>query len=165
MWKGQGCGSLVLALVWLMLAVCGRAREPSAAHNRRLAPGRGNQRALPLSLNVCGSGCCNGWALGPQTRQCTKPICFPRCQNGGFCQQPQTCFCKPGFTGTRCEIVTDLQLPTNPTTVSPKAQPVPVLSMGRISKKQKRERAGGKKASSTRYIGRKKSTVRWQPLT
>ncbi|XP_059496899.1 latent-transforming growth factor beta-binding protein 1-like isoform X2 [Stegostoma tigrinum] len=37
--------------------------------------------------------------------------------------------------------------------------------MGRISKKQKREKAGGKKASSARYVGRKKSTVRWQPLT
>ncbi|XP_078389397.1 latent-transforming growth factor beta-binding protein 4-like isoform X2 [Cetorhinus maximus] len=162
MWQCQGFGAAALGLC-LTLTLLTRGGHPSHPHNRRLAPGRPGLRGA--SLNVCGSGCCKGWILGLQTRKCTKPICFPRCQNGGFCQRPQTCVCKPGFAGTRCEIVTDIQLPTNPTTSPPQTQPLPALAIGRVSKKEKRERAAGKKLSNTRYIGRKKSTVRWQPLT
>ncbi|XP_072345995.1 latent-transforming growth factor beta-binding protein 4 isoform X2 [Scyliorhinus torazame] len=62
-------------------------------------------------------------------------------------------------------MVTDIQLVTNRATTPPQTQPVPALSIVRLRKKEKRERATGKKTPSTRYIGRKKSTVRWQPLT
>ncbi|XP_038641732.1 latent-transforming growth factor beta-binding protein 1-like [Scyliorhinus canicula] len=156
----RGFGALSLCLLLPVLAGQGEVRHPQ---DRRLSPGRAGLRRA--SLNACGSGCCKGWILGPQTRQCTKPICFPRCQNGGFCQRPQTCVCKPAFTGTRCEMVTDILLLTNRATAPPQTQPVPALSIVRHRKKEKRERATGKKTPSMRYIGRKKSTVRWQPLT
>ncbi|XP_078097996.1 latent-transforming growth factor beta-binding protein 4-like isoform X3 [Mustelus asterias] len=65
----------------------------------------------------------------------------------------------------RCEIVSNLQLLTHPATPPPQTQPAPALPIGHLSNKEKRERTPGRKASSARYVGRRKSTVRWQPLT
>jgi hypothetical protein len=30
-------------------------------------------------------------------------ICIHPCVNGGECTSPNTCTCKPGYEGTRCE--------------------------------------------------------------
>ncbi|XP_029628336.1 latent-transforming growth factor beta-binding protein 4 isoform X3 [Salmo trutta] len=53
--------------------------------------------------NVCGNRCCHGWTLSPKTQKCTKPRCLPRCHNGAVCRQPNTCECRTGFYGARCE--------------------------------------------------------------
>ncbi|KAG7510151.1 latent-transforming growth factor beta-binding protein 2 [Solea senegalensis] len=67
--------------------------KPSSAHTRRL-----------VGPNVCGGQqCCSGWALAPGTNRCIKPDCQPPCQNRGSCSRPQTCVCRSGFQGARCE--------------------------------------------------------------
>ncbi|XP_067830905.1 LOW QUALITY PROTEIN: latent-transforming growth factor beta-binding protein 4-like [Heptranchias perlo] len=160
----RGFGAALALGCCLLLALLTRDREPSVPGNRRSAPGRPRPRLRAVSLNVCGGECCTGWVLGPRTGKCTKPVCSPRCQNGGLCRRPHTCVCRLGFQGPRCETVTDLHLPTNLTSPPPRARPVPTSSVGH-ARGGKRERAVGKKASSVRYVGRKKSTVRWRPLT
>ncbi|CAH2314059.1 latent-transforming growth factor beta-binding 1-like [Pelobates cultripes] len=63
----------------------------------------GGVKRKPLSVNVCAAQCCPGWTVAPKTGTCTRAICTPRCKNGGLCKKPQTCVCKSGFVGTRCE--------------------------------------------------------------
>ncbi|XP_039598234.1 latent-transforming growth factor beta-binding protein 2-like isoform X2 [Polypterus senegalus] len=53
--------------------------------------------------NVCGGHCCSGWAVAPGSNRCIKPDCNPPCQNRGSCSRPQTCVCRSGFQGSRCE--------------------------------------------------------------
>ncbi|TNN47543.1 Latent-transforming growth factor beta-binding protein 2 [Liparis tanakae] len=36
--------------------------------------------------------------------------CQPPCQNRGSCSRPQTCVCRSGFQGPRCEEVTPEQV-------------------------------------------------------
>ncbi|XP_041121166.1 latent-transforming growth factor beta-binding protein 2-like isoform X1 [Polyodon spathula] len=57
----------------------------------------------PVGPNVCGGRCCTGWAIAPGTNRCIKPDCNPPCQNRGSCSRPQTCVCRSGFQGFRCE--------------------------------------------------------------
>ncbi|XP_077986668.1 epidermal growth factor-like protein 8 [Glandiceps talaboti] len=48
--------------------------------------------------------CCPGWQKHNDiARGCRKPICTQPCQNYGRCTGPDTCTCRPGFTGTHCE--------------------------------------------------------------
>ncbi|XP_062256693.1 latent-transforming growth factor beta-binding protein 1 isoform X2 [Platichthys flesus] len=54
-------------------------------------------------VNVCGGQCCHGWSQVQGSQRCTKPNCFPTCQNGGMCLRPQLCVCKPGSKGKACE--------------------------------------------------------------
>ncbi|XP_028250717.1 latent-transforming growth factor beta-binding protein 2-like [Parambassis ranga] len=75
-------------------------RKPSSASTRRL-----------VGPNVCGGQqCCSGWALAPGTNRCIKPDCQPPCQNRGSCSRPQTCVCRSGFQGSRCEEVAPEQV-------------------------------------------------------
>ncbi|KAJ7989122.1 hypothetical protein DPEC_G00316250 [Dallia pectoralis] len=54
--------------------------------------------------NVCGGyQCCSGWAVASGTNRCIKPDCQPPCQNRGSCSRPNTCVCRSGFQGARCD--------------------------------------------------------------
>ncbi|KAM4696305.1 latent-transforming growth factor beta-binding protein 4 [Rhinophrynus dorsalis] len=53
--------------------------------------------------NLCGVKCCSGWRVAPKTGTCSRAVCAPKCKNGGLCRKPQTCVCKVGFHGPRCE--------------------------------------------------------------
>ncbi|KAF1374953.1 hypothetical protein PFLUV_G00234380 [Perca fluviatilis] len=77
-----------------------QSSKPSSASTRRL-----------VGPNVCGGQqCCSGWALAPGTNRCIKPDCQPPCQNRGSCSRPQTCVCRSGFQGPRCEEVAPEQV-------------------------------------------------------
>ncbi|XP_059840950.1 latent-transforming growth factor beta-binding protein 4-like isoform X3 [Hypanus sabinus] len=153
------CSEAVALGCCLILAFLPRQAKPGVPGTPRSAPGRGLVRAA--RVKVCGAACCKGWASGPQAGRCTKPLCIPRCRNGGFCQRPQTCACKPGFEGRRCETEISLQHRSNITV--PSARPLEVVSTS-SSLKGGRGREG-RKAVISRYIGRKKATVRRQPLS
>ncbi|KAM4729848.1 latent-transforming growth factor beta-binding protein 1 isoform 3-T3 [Anableps anableps] len=83
----------------------------SQVRNRRMgnpaaaAPQQQDQNQLmKLSgVNVCGGQCCHGWSKTQGSQRCTKPNCFPPCQNGGMCLKPQYCVCKSGSMGNACE--------------------------------------------------------------
>ncbi|XP_051900341.1 LOW QUALITY PROTEIN: latent-transforming growth factor beta-binding protein 1-like [Pristis pectinata] len=99
-------------------------------------------------------------------RSCGKcrraALCFPRCRNGGFCQRPQTCACKPGFEGRRCETKITLQNQLNSTVPSTQPRSLEGLSAGSSMKGERGP--GERKAASSHYIVRKKASVRRQPL-
>ncbi|XP_053330114.1 latent-transforming growth factor beta-binding protein 2-like [Spea bombifrons] len=67
---------------------------------KKLEKGR---KVHKMSPNLCGEQCCAGWTVAPKTGACTRAVCSPRCKNGGVCRRPQTCLCKGGFEGPRCE--------------------------------------------------------------
>ncbi|XP_066540517.1 latent-transforming growth factor beta-binding protein 4 isoform X2 [Hoplias malabaricus] len=69
--------------------------------------------------NVCGPRCCSGWTVQLKTKQCTKPRCLPRCHNKAVCLQPNTCQCRPGFSGHRCEQRVWFWTPSNETSTFP----------------------------------------------
>ncbi|XP_067465431.1 latent-transforming growth factor beta-binding protein 1 isoform X4 [Thunnus thynnus] len=74
--------------------------------------GQEQKQLMKLSgVNVCGGQCCHGWSKAQGSQRCTKPNCFPQCQNGGMCLRPQLCVCKPGSNGKACEQKT---VPTHP---------------------------------------------------
>ncbi|KAM8914978.1 latent-transforming growth factor beta-binding protein 2-like isoform 3-T3 [Spinachia spinachia] len=93
------------------------ARHPSGPQHRTGAnrrqgskPNSASTRRL-VGPNVCGGQqCCSGWALAPGTNRCIKPDCQPPCQNRGSCSRPQTCVCRSGFQGPRCEEATPEQV-------------------------------------------------------
>ncbi|XP_069064594.1 latent-transforming growth factor beta-binding protein 2 isoform X3 [Pleurodeles waltl] len=62
-----------------------------------------SQRPRFMGPNVCGGQCCSGWTTALGTGRCIKPVCAPPCQNKGSCSRPQTCVCRSGFQGPRCE--------------------------------------------------------------
>ncbi|XP_062325560.1 latent-transforming growth factor beta-binding protein 2-like [Osmerus eperlanus] len=77
-----------------------QANKHSSSKTRRL-----------VGANVCGGQqCCSGWAQAPGTSRCIKPDCQPPCQNRGSCSRPQTCVCRSGFQGSRCEEVAPEQV-------------------------------------------------------
>ncbi|XP_034078265.1 latent-transforming growth factor beta-binding protein 2 [Gymnodraco acuticeps] len=80
--------------------------------NRRQSSKTGSASTRRLvGPNVCGGQqCCSGWALAPGTNRCIKPDCQPPCQNRGSCSRPQTCVCRSGFQGPRCEEVAPEQV-------------------------------------------------------
>ncbi|XP_006813261.1 epidermal growth factor-like protein 8 [Saccoglossus kowalevskii] len=48
--------------------------------------------------------CCPGWTThSERARGCRQPICSQPCHNYGRCTAPETCTCRPGWTGTYCE--------------------------------------------------------------
>ncbi|KAL0969139.1 hypothetical protein UPYG_G00223040 [Umbra pygmaea] len=70
-----------------------QSNKPSSPQTKRLA-----------GPNVCGGHhCCSGWAVASGTNRCIKPDCQPPCQNRGSCSRPNTCVCRSGFQGARCE--------------------------------------------------------------
>ncbi|XP_036928242.1 latent-transforming growth factor beta-binding protein 2-like [Acanthopagrus latus] len=86
------------------------ARHPASQQHRTKVNRRQSSRPSSASArrlvgpNVCGGQqCCSGWALAPGTNRCIKPDCQPPCQNRGSCSRPQTCVCRSGFQGPRCE--------------------------------------------------------------
>ncbi|XP_077945511.1 latent-transforming growth factor beta-binding protein 2 isoform X5 [Gasterosteus aculeatus] len=93
------------------------ARHPSGPQHRTGAnrrqgskPNSASTRRL-VGPNVCGGQqCCSGWAVAPGTNRCIKPDCQPPCQNRGSCSRPQTCVCRSGFQGPRCEEVAPEQV-------------------------------------------------------
>ncbi|KAM4600055.1 latent-transforming growth factor beta-binding protein 1 isoform 3-T3 [Fundulus diaphanus] len=95
----------------------------SQVRNRRMGnPQQQEQNQLmKLSgVNVCGGQCCHGWSKTQGSQRCTKPNCFPPCQNGGMCLRPQLCVCKPGSKGKACEQTT---VPTHSNPVVPGSEP------------------------------------------
>ncbi|MEQ2255360.1 hypothetical protein ILYODFUR_013113 [Ilyodon furcidens] len=61
------------------------------------------RRAALRGLHVCGGRCCPGWTLSSKTRRCTKSRCSPPCRNGSLCRLSNTCLCRKGFHGVRCQ--------------------------------------------------------------
>ncbi|XP_064159671.1 latent-transforming growth factor beta-binding protein 4 isoform X28 [Anguilla rostrata] len=90
----------------------------------------GTNTTITIDLNgpnVCGNRCCTGWTAALKTKKCTKPRCFPRCQNGAICRHPNTCVCRRGFHGSRCELAAVTHAPTievHPRPTSTPATPV-----------------------------------------
>ncbi|XP_010877329.3 latent-transforming growth factor beta-binding protein 2 isoform X2 [Esox lucius] len=78
-------------------------------HIPRVSSRQGNKHSSTQTKrlagpNVCGGHqCCSGWAVASGTNRCIKPDCQPPCQNRGSCSRPNTCVCRSGFQGARCE--------------------------------------------------------------
>ncbi|KAK6470641.1 latent-transforming growth factor beta-binding protein 4 isoform X1 [Huso huso] len=118
-----------------------------------------------IGSHLCGTRCCSGWSLAPKTKKCTKPQCAPRCLNGGLCERPHTCVCKPGFEGPRCETTSTSQGLSTPIPTSPPTSPSSTTSsLGavRAGRAHKEPERGPRTPSQT---PKKHSTVRWHPLT
>ncbi|XP_069493735.1 latent-transforming growth factor beta-binding protein 2 isoform X3 [Ambystoma mexicanum] len=81
--------------------------QPQERKTPRQAPRAkvASQRPRLIGPNVCGGQCCSGWMTALGTGRCIKPVCNPPCQNKGSCSRPQTCVCRSGFQGSRCEHV------------------------------------------------------------
>ncbi|XP_021164545.2 LOW QUALITY PROTEIN: latent-transforming growth factor beta-binding protein 1 [Fundulus heteroclitus] len=85
------------------------SRRQSRLQREESEPGEaagksGARRKAALSgPRVCGGRCCPGWTLSPKTRRCTKPRCAPPCRNGASCRLSNSCLCRKGFHGVRCQ--------------------------------------------------------------
>ncbi|MGH0151915.1 UNVERIFIED_CONTAM: hypothetical protein FKN15_020722 [Acipenser sinensis] len=91
--------------------------------------------------------------------------CAPRCLNGGLCERPHTCVCKPGFEGPRCETTSTSQGLSTPSPTSPPISPSSTTSSPgavRAGRAHKEPERGPRTPSQT---PKKHSTVRWHPLT
>ncbi|XP_014915831.1 latent-transforming growth factor beta-binding protein 1 isoform X2 [Poecilia latipinna] len=80
-----------------------RMGNPAAPAPQLQDQNQQNQLMKLSGVNVCGGQCCHGWSKTQGSQRCTKPNCFPPCQNGGMCLRPQLCVCKPGSMGKACE--------------------------------------------------------------
>ncbi|XP_043992193.1 latent-transforming growth factor beta-binding protein 1 isoform X3 [Gambusia affinis] len=80
-----------------------RMGNPAAPAPQPQDQNQQNQLMKLSGVNVCGGQCCHGWSKTQGSQRCTKPNCFPPCQNGGMCLRPQLCVCKPGSKGKACE--------------------------------------------------------------
>ncbi|XP_008427208.1 latent-transforming growth factor beta-binding protein 1 isoform X4 [Poecilia reticulata] len=80
-----------------------RMGNPAAPAPQLQDQNQQNQLMKLSGVNVCGGQCCHGWSKTQGSQRCTKPNCFPPCQNGGMCLRPQLCVCKPGSKGKACE--------------------------------------------------------------
>ncbi|CAM4614173.1 unnamed protein product [Lepidochelys kempii] len=123
--------------------------QPPRLEKRSRTLARRGQRAPKAAgdPHVCGVTCCPGWSLAPKTQKCTKAICTPKCRNGGLCQEPQVCTCRPGFAGRRCE---QLVPPEPPLGLPPGSSPRPTSASA---------------PRPTAPNARRAASVHWQPLT
>ncbi|XP_037343428.2 latent-transforming growth factor beta-binding protein 2-like [Pungitius pungitius] len=143
------------------------ARQPSGAQHRTGANRRQSSKPNPAGTrrlvgpNVCGGQqCCSGWALAPGTNRCIKPDCQPPCQNRGSCSRPQTCVCRSGFQGPRCEEVTPEQVYVRDGGALRRVQP----GSNPFQKDQPRRRPSERPAAAAKVLTPRPATTR-QPVT
>ncbi|XP_028421400.1 latent-transforming growth factor beta-binding protein 2 isoform X2 [Perca flavescens] len=128
-----------------------QSSKPSSASTRRF-----------VGPNVCGGQqCCSGWALAPGTNRCIKPDCQPPCQNRGSCSRPQTCVCRSGFQGPRCEEVAPEQVYIRDGGALRRVQP----GANPFQKDQPRRRPSERQAIDTTKVQTPRPATTRQPVT
>ncbi|KAL7380810.1 hypothetical protein ABVT39_024441 [Epinephelus coioides] len=128
-----------------------RQSKSSSASTRRL-----------VGPNVCGGQqCCSGWALAPGTNRCIKPDCQPPCQNRGSCSRPQTCVCRSGFQGPRCEEVAPEQVYIRDGGALRRVQP----GTNPFQRDQPRRRPSERQAIDTAKVQTPRPATTRQPVT
>ncbi|KAM6917617.1 latent-transforming growth factor beta-binding protein 2-like [Lycodopsis pacificus] len=137
------------------------ALRTARQHRARVNRWQSSTRRL-VGPNVCGGQqCCSGWALAPGTNRCIKPDCQPPCQNRGSCSRPQTCVCRSGFQGPRCEEVTPEQVYIRDGGALRRVQP----GTNPFQKDQPRRRPSERQAIDTTKVQTPRPATSRQPVT